>query len=116
MDRLPHGSWRVTGTDPIMLVGAQRSGTTALAVALSQGIATLGGCFTINGKLPYFLRRWWTPADADAHHLRSDEIAHALERIRDDAAGAWLNRAREALLASARRAGATKVSIEDEVR
>ena len=108
----------MTGTDPILLVGAQRSGTTALAAALSQGIASVGGCFTINGKLPYFLRRWWTAPDADAHHLRSDEVAHALGRIPelDDGEGAWLNRAREALLASAHRAGDTKVSIVDEVR
>lgn len=108
----------MTGTDPILLVGPQRSGTTALAAALSQAIATAGGCFTVNGKLPYLLRRWWTDPDATARHLRSDEVAHALVRIpaQGPGADAWLLRAREALLASARRAGDTSVSTMDEVR
>ena len=108
----------MTGTNPIVLVGPQRSGTTALGAALSKAVATLGGCFTVNGKLPYFLRRWWTTTDAEAQHLRSDEIAHELARIPVQGNGAdeWLKRACEALLASARRASETKVSILHEVR
>jgi hypothetical protein len=108
----------MTATNPIILVGAQRSGTTALAAALSKAIATLGGCFTINGKLPYLLRRWWTSPDADAQHLRSDEVTHGLTRMpaQGDGADEWLKRAQEALLASACRASKTRVSIVDEVR
>lgn len=108
----------MTGTDPILLVGPQRSGTTALAAALSRAIATAGGCFTINGKLLYLLRRWWTDADADVGHLRSDEVAHALVRIPATGAGAdaWLSRACEALRAGARRGAGTQVSAIDEVR
>jgi hypothetical protein len=96
----------MTGTDPILLVGPQRSGTTALGSALSAALAAEGGCFTVNGKLPYLLRRWWTEADAAAGHLRADEVVHALERIAPYGAGAeaWLERTREAIVASARRA------------
>jgi hypothetical protein len=106
------------GTDPIFLVGAQRSGTTALAVALSRAIATLGGCFTVNGKLPYLLRRWWTDRDAHAQHLRSDEVVHALNRIPagGNGAEAWLKRAHEAVLASTGRAREQNVSMATEVR
>ncbi len=107
----------MTRTDPILLVGAQRSGTTALAGALSQAIAETGGCFTINGKLPYLLRRWWTEEDADARHLRSDEIAHALTRVAPGGVcDGWLKRAQEALLAGARRGAMSRVSVLDEVR
>jgi hypothetical protein len=101
----------MSGTDPILLVGPQRSGTTALALALSRALAAEGGCFTVNGKLPYLLRRWWNDADAAAAHLRVDEVAHALERIppKGEGSTAWLARAQDALLASSRRAAAGDV-------
>jgi hypothetical protein len=118
MDRIEHGERMMTGMDPTFLVGAQRSGTTALGLAFSRAIASVNGCFTVNGKLPYFLRRWWTPPDAEARHLRSDEVAHGLTRIpaQGEEADEWLKRACDAVVASARRASHTKVSIVHEVR
>ncbi|WP_019632747.1 sulfotransferase [Actinomadura atramentaria] len=105
---------------PLLLVGPQRSGTTALGAALSAAVAAAGGCFTVNGKLPYLLRRWWTPADVAAAHLRADEAAHALARVPPygDGAGAWLGRARAALLAGARRAadGRAAPTVAEEAR
>ncbi len=108
----------VTATRPFLLVGPQRSGTTALAAALSAAIVTVGGCFTVNGKLLYLLRRWWTDPDGEAQHLRADEVAHALERLpaQGPGADAWQTRAMDALRASARRGGETTVSTIDEVR
>ncbi|WP_406167383.1 sulfotransferase [Streptomyces canus] len=108
------------GTDPILLVGPQRSGTTALASALSEAVAAQGGCFTANGKLPYLLRRWWTDEDAAAGHLRSDEVTHALTRIAPYGTGAdkWLGRVHTALLNSTRRAaqGLAAPSVTQEIR
>lgn len=107
-------------TDPILLVGPQRSGTTALAAALSVAFAVEGGCFTVNGKLPYLLRRWWTDADCAAGHLRADEVVHSLARVvpLGDGSEAWLARIRVALLTSARRAacGAVESSAAAEIR
>jgi hypothetical protein len=107
-------------TGPILLVGPQRSGTTALGVAVSEAVAAAGGCFTVNGKLPYFLRRWWTGPDTAAGHLRSDEVAHSLGRVPPLGTGsaAWLVRARAALLASAGRAahGTLEPSVGAEIR
>ncbi|GAA3171448.1 MULTISPECIES: sulfotransferase [Nonomuraea] len=65
---------------PVLLFGAQRSGTTALATVLHGAFRAAGGIFTINGKLPYLLHRWCTQADVDGRHLRADEILHALDR------------------------------------
>ncbi|GAB3900402.1 hypothetical protein GCM10029964_087720 [Kibdelosporangium lantanae] len=65
---------------PLLLLGAQRSGTTALAFALSRAYAEAGGIFTVNGKLPYLLPRWTTPADLAGRHLRADEILHTIHR------------------------------------
>ncbi|NBE92563.1 hypothetical protein FE391_09155 [Nonomuraea sp. KC401] len=65
---------------PVILLGSQRSGTTALASILDRAFAEAGGQFTINGKLPYLLHRWCTPADLRGRHLRADEILHALRR------------------------------------
>lgn len=65
---------------PVVLLGAQRSGTTALADVLDRAFADAGGLFTINGKLPYLLHRWCTRADVHGRHLRVDEILHALHR------------------------------------
>lgn len=91
------------GTDPILLVGAQRSGTTALASRLSRAIHDAGGVFTVNGKLPYYLRRWWghTPAH---RHLRADEVIHGLRRKPPFGEGvdAWLARTEEVLRETAR--------------
>jgi hypothetical protein len=67
-------------TAPLLLLGAQRSGTTALAHALSRAYAEAGGIFTVNGKLPYLLPRWCTPADLTGRHFRADEISHAIDR------------------------------------
>ncbi|KPI04871.1 hypothetical protein OK074_4535 [Actinobacteria bacterium OK074] len=110
----------MTGTDPLFLVGPQRSGTTALAGALSNAVAAAGGCFTANGKLPYLLRRWWTQDDIAAGHLRADEVTHALTRVPPYGAGSepWLDRARTALLASARRAatGGEPPTVVDDIR
>lgn len=80
---------------PTFLVGAQRSGTTAMGVALARAFASRGLCFTVNGRLPYLLHRWWTQMDADALHLRGDEVVALLRRkppIGPDAEE-WVNRA-----------------------
>lgn len=110
----------MTHMDPILLVGPQRSGTTALGAAVSDALAAAGGCFTVNGKLLYLLRRWWTDGDAAARHLRADEVSHSLARIPAQGAGsaAWLVRTRAALLASAQRGacGRTVPSARDEIR
>ncbi|MEU9016621.1 sulfotransferase [Actinomadura sp. NPDC048394] len=76
----------------LLLLGAQRSGTTALAHALSRAYADAGGIFTVNGKLPYLLPRWTTAADLAGRHFRADEIAHALRRRPPAGEGAdrWL--------------------------
>lgn len=95
------------GSDPILLVGAQRSGTTALAARLSRAVHDAGGVFTVNGKLMYYLRRWW--GDAPAHrHLRADEIIHGLRRKPAWGEGAqpWQARAEEALRQAAGAAAA----------
>ncbi len=65
---------------PLILLGAQRSGTTALASVLDSAFDEAGGVFTINGRLPYLLRRWCTDEDLRGRHLRVDEILHALHR------------------------------------
>lgn len=77
---------------PLLLLGAQRSGTTALAYALSRAFADAGGVFTVNGKLPYLLPRWTTDADLSGRHFRADELAHALARKPPAGEGAdrWL--------------------------
>jgi Sulfotransferase family len=107
-------------SSPVFLVGAQRSGTTALAFALAQAFAATGGCFTVNGKLPYLLRRWWTQEDLDRRHLRADEVEHGLRRVPVagvDIAG-WLDRSSTALRSSAARAahGEAAAEVEVEVR
>ncbi len=70
----------VPGASPLILLGAQRSGTTALAGVLDTAFEAVGGLFTINGKLPYVLHRWCTEEDVRARHLRVDEMLHALRR------------------------------------
>ena len=73
---------------PLLLVGAQRSGTTALGYALSEAHASRRGCFTVNGKLFYLAARWLHADDLAARHLRVDELCHALTRRRPGGAGA----------------------------
>ncbi|GAA0443895.1 hypothetical protein Acor_27380 [Acrocarpospora corrugata] len=70
----------ISGSSPLILLGAQRSGTTALATVLDSAYAAAGGLFTVNGKLPYVLHRWCSQADLPARHLRVDEMLHALRR------------------------------------
>jgi len=105
---------------PTLLVGAQRSGTTALGAALSEAFAAAGSCFTVNGRLPYLLRRWWAEDDLEHQHLRADEVEHALRRrpATDTASGAWINRACAALRTGAIRAahGGASASPMEEVR
>ncbi|MEU8522626.1 sulfotransferase [Streptomyces sp. NBC_01216] len=89
---------------PIILLGGQRCGTTALAYALNLAFHHAGGHFTVNGKLPYLLHRWLTRADLADRHLRTDEILHALDRRPPDGAGAdhWRTRVEHGLRAAAR--------------
>jgi hypothetical protein len=67
-------------SEPLFLVGGQRSGTTALGHAVAAAVAERGGCFTVNGKLFHLTRRWLTADDLRARHVRADEIGHALDR------------------------------------
>ncbi|WP_168801543.1 sulfotransferase family protein [Glycomyces buryatensis] len=89
----------ITAEGPLFLVGAQRSGTTALGLAIAQRYADSGRVFTVNGRLPSLLRRWWTDDDIADRHLRSDDVNHAL--LRHSATGpsaqAWLARCAEVL-------------------
>src|ERR1700733_1162145 len=83
---------------PILLVGAQRSGTTALGCALSAAAAEKAGTFTVNGKLPYYLKRWWLQDPGDRHG-RADEITYSLLRRKPLGVGIdeWLARCESAL-------------------
>lgn len=94
---------------PLFLVGAQRSGTTALAHVLSeQTHAQQQGVFTVNGKLWYLLLRWLDAGDLEARHFRADEVCHALRRrpAQGVAAQDWLASAEGALRELARRVAA----------
>jgi len=92
-------------SEPLLLVGAQRSGTTALGHALSAAYAAAGGCFTVNGKLFYLAARWITDDDLTARHLRVDELCHALDRRPAGGEGAarWRVQVEAALRAQATR-------------
>lgn len=89
---------------PVILLGGQRCGTTALAYALNLAFDDHGGHFTVNGKLPYLLHRWLTREDLRHGHLRADEILHALDRRPPDGAGAarWRERVERSLREAAR--------------
>lgn len=65
---------------PLILIGAQRSGTTILAHLISEAYQQNQGCFTVNGKLLYFLKRWLTDNDIKNFHFRADEIIYSLRR------------------------------------
>ncbi|MFI9598022.1 sulfotransferase [Nonomuraea sp. NPDC052265] len=101
----------MTGPAPLILLGAQRSGTTALASVLEAAFDAAGGLFTINGKLPYVLHRWCTEADVRGRHLRVDEMLHALRRRPPYGRGSarWLATVEDVLRAAAAEvaAGAT---------
>lgn len=88
---------------PLLLLGAQRSGTTAFAHALSRAYADAGGLFTVNGKLPYLLPRWCTDTDLAGRHFRADEIRHALNRKAPAGEGVarWLAQVDDVLRATA---------------
>ncbi|MGV9308925.1 sulfotransferase [Nonomuraea sp. NPDC003727] len=90
---------------PLLLLGAQRSGTTAFAHALSRAYADSGGLFTVNGKLPYLLPRWCTRSDLAGRHFRADEIWHALGRkpVAGQGVAHWRVRVGTALRAAASR-------------
>jgi hypothetical protein len=77
---------------PLLLLGAQRSGTTALAHVLSAAYADHGGIFTVNGRLPYLLPRWCRPEDLHGRHFRADELVHAIRRKPAEGRGSerWL--------------------------
>jgi hypothetical protein len=89
---------------PVILLGSQRCGTTALAYAMNLAFDDAGGHFTVNGKLPYLLHRWLTRDDIRHRHLRCDEILHALDRRPPDGAGvtAWRARVDVGMRAAAR--------------
>ncbi|MBV6701282.1 sulfotransferase [Kitasatospora aureofaciens] len=91
-------------TSPVILLGAQRCGTTALAYAMNLAFHDAGGHFTVNGKLPYLLHRWLSEDDLTERHLRADEILHALDRRPPDGAGvnAWRARVEQSLRTAAR--------------
>jgi hypothetical protein len=99
---------------PLFLVGAQRSGTTALGLALAAAFAERGWVFTVEGKLPYLLRRWCTPADRAAMHMRCDEVIHGLRRlpVKGVDADAWIARASGALHAAAARMAVSPEPID----
>nr|WP_181411762.1 sulfotransferase [Streptomyces sp. FR1] len=99
-------------TAPVFLLGAQRSGTTALAHALGNAFRDTGGLFTVNGKLLYLMQRWITPEDLAAQHVRADEILHALRRRLPQGSGSeeWLARTEDALRDAARHAAAGTVT------
>ncbi|MEU1290621.1 sulfotransferase [Kitasatospora sp. NPDC005856] len=102
----------------MILLGAQRCGTTALAYAMNLAFHDAGGHFTVNGKLPYLLHRWLGQDDLADRHLRTDEILHALDRRPPDGAGvaAWRARVERSLRTAAREvaegeAGADPVAL-----
>lgn len=105
--------------DPILLIGAQRSGTTALGCALSAAVAEKGGIFTVNGKLLYYLKRWWLDDTAD-RHFRAEEIVYSLGRRKPIGVGIdeWLIRAEFAVKLSAKRIAELGPAVDrwDEVR
>ncbi|MFF3174045.1 sulfotransferase [Streptomyces sp. NPDC057900] len=89
---------------PVILLGSQRCGTTALAYAMNLAFHDAGGHFTVNGKLPYLLHRWLNRQDLADRHLRTDEILHALDRRPPDGSGVerWRDRVEQSLRAAAR--------------
>jgi hypothetical protein len=97
---------------PVILLGAQRSGTTALASVLNAAFDAVDGVFTINGKLPYLLHRWCTQEDVEARHLRVDEMLHAITRKPPYGLGTerWLSSAERALRTAAAEVAAGKVT------
>ncbi len=88
------GTWQ----DPVLVVGAQRSGTTALAAAVRAACEQAGGRFTINARLPHLLRRWLTTEDLTGRQFRSDEVVRTLAAYGPTQADpAWVERTGAAL-------------------
>lgn len=89
---------------PVFIVGSQRSGTTALAMAVSRAAARRGGLVTINGRLPYLLSRLIPQRDLAAGHVRVDDVIACLRRrpALGDGAERWLSRVEHRLLRAAR--------------
>lgn len=66
-------------TNPVLVIGVQRSGTTILARLLAKHKSIY---LTVNGKLLYYLITW-IYRDSNSYpgdHLRLDEIAYSLTR------------------------------------
>lgn len=103
---------------PLFLVGPQRSGTTALGIMLSHAISDIGGCFTVNGRLPYMLQRWWRDADLRAIHVRADEVVHGLRRmpVLGVPGEEWQERACLTVLQRARYASQNNTSMIEDIR
>lgn len=104
----------MTCESPLFLLGAQRSGTTALGHALADAFHSAQRTFTVNGKLLYLLHRWLTEDDVRYRHLRADEILHALDR--KPPGGPATERWRQRVEAGLRRAaGRTAAGAYDNV-
>ncbi len=89
---------------PAFVIGAQRSGTTALGHAVAAGFASAGFVFTVNARLPLLLLRWCTERDVRHRHFRSDQLYDALATYEKATyPDGWLTRARRALDESAAR-------------
>lgn len=103
---------------PLFLVGPQRSGTTALGIMLSRAISDIGGCFTVNGRLPYMLQRWWRDADLRAIHMRADEVVHGLRRmpVLGESGEQWQERACFSVIQRAQFALQNDTSMIEDIR
>jgi hypothetical protein len=89
---------------PVFLVGAQRSGTTALSHAVTKAFSAQGHTFTINSRLPLLLQRWCTDRDIEGRHFRADEVQETLRTYSPGVyPGTWLERTAQALDRSAER-------------
>ena len=108
----------VNDSGPLFLVGAQRSGTTALGHVLSRAFSAAGGLFTVDGRLPYLLNRMVTKRDLRIGHLRSDDIGACLQRKPAAGAGAtaWMERVKSELSDAAGAAAEEPPSDGDEFR
>lgn len=92
---------------PVFVVGAQRSGTTALAAAVAGAFEAAGHSFSVNARLPLLLQRWCTDSDLAGRHFRADEVAASLAAYGPARyPPGWRARATAALDAAAERAAA----------
>src|SRR5438552_7790386 len=103
---------------PIFLLGSQRSGSTALGMCLSKVAQECGGSFTVNGKLLYYLKRWWID-DPTLRHARADEVLYSLKRRMPlgPNINSWMLKVEQALRRSAGRiADGSSNDLTGEVR